>query len=61
LIFSEFYGQGAAMGWNPEMVDNTGLWEFVSAVGGFNKFHGGGEQSKPPTPDEHDALIAKYA
>lgn len=38
------------------------LWEFAAAVQGWAKANGGGENKpKPPTPEEHDALMALYA
>lgn len=48
------------MGWTPTQVDATGLWEFTAAVAGWNRAQGGEEAVKPPSPAEHDDLMAKY-
>lgn len=37
------------------------LWEFAAAVQGWSKANGGESKPKPPTPEEHDALMALYA
>lgn len=50
------------MGWNQRMVDETGLWEFMEALRGWNKAQGGDESAgvKPPTPEEHDRLVERF-
>lgn len=48
------------MGWTPAMVDATGLWEFSAAVTGWNRAQGGEPEAQAPTPEEHDAMVARY-
>jgi len=36
------------------------LWEFSQCVAGWNRAQGGEESVAPPSPDEHDEMIAKY-
>lgn len=33
----------------------------MAAVDGWKKANGGGEEVKPPTPEEHDAMMERYA
>lgn len=42
------------------MVDEIGLWEFGEAVSGWRAFNSTEDQSRPPTPEEHDEMVAKY-
>lgn len=45
----------------PSEVDDCSLWQFSAAVSGWVKANGGEEKPRSPTPEEHDALVAKYA
>lgn len=49
------------MGWTPRQVDELSFWELACAVAGFAQANGVEEKLEPPTPEEHDALLAKYA
>lgn len=55
-----FYGNGAAMGWNQRMVDETGLWEFTEAVRGYNAMQDGEPDLPAPSAEEHDELYARF-
>jgi hypothetical protein len=36
------------------------FWEFGAQVEGWSKANGGQPASTPPTPEEHDDLIARF-
>lgn len=48
------------MGFSPRDIDLWTWWEYRVCVSGWNKAHGGEQAMTPPTPDEHDALVAKH-
>ena len=49
------------MGFSPAAVDGCSLWEFLAARDGWIKANTVADQERPPTPEEHDALVEKYA
>ena len=48
------------MGFSPAEVDGCSLWQFLAARDGWIKANTTEDSSRPPTPEEHDALIAKW-
>jgi hypothetical protein len=49
------------MGWTPRDVDACSLWEFLAARDGWVLANSLPDQAKPPTPEEHDAMLEKWA
>jgi hypothetical protein len=47
------------MGFTPAEVDACSLWEFLAARDGWIRANST-EGERPPTPEEHDALVEKY-
>jgi hypothetical protein len=47
------------MGFTPAEVDACSLWQFLAARDGWIKANTV-ERDQTPTPEEHDALIAKW-
>lgn len=47
------------MGLSPREVDDLTPWEFAAAADGYRQANGGDAKSNPPTPDEHDDMIAR--
>lgn len=42
-------------------MDDCSLWELLAAAEGYRAAHSTEEEAvKPPTPEEHDAMMAKY-
>lgn len=58
--FETLYGLGAIIGLSPRQVDELTEWELSAAVDGWRAANCPDAGPKPPTPDEHDALVAKY-
>jgi hypothetical protein len=48
------------MGWTPAQVDTCSLWEFLAARDGWIKANTVSDGPGPPTPEEHDAMLAKW-
>lgn len=36
------------------------LSEYVAAIAAYNRANGAEDKPQAPTPEEHDALVAKY-
>jgi len=50
------------MGFAPADVWGMSLWEFRAAQAGWIKANSADDgKSQPPTPEEHDEMIAKHA
>lgn len=45
---------------SPKEVGDCSFWQFLCAVDGWKKAHGAEEKAQPPTPDEHDELVARF-
>lgn len=48
------------LGLSPRQVDEMHLGEYAAAIAAYNRANGAEEKPAAPTPDEHDALVAKY-
>jgi hypothetical protein len=49
------------MGFTPTEIDEMSFWEFLAARDGWIDANTADDgKLKPPTPEEHDAMIAKY-
>jgi len=48
------------MGMTPAEVDACSFWEFLAARDGWIAANAPPDQVRPPTPEEHDAMIAKW-
>lgn len=46
---------------NPRQVDQLTAWEFNAAVEGWRAANCPDEGPSPPTPAEHDAMVARFA
>lgn len=49
------------MGFTPAEVDDCSLWQFLAARDGWITANTIDEGPKAPTPEEHDALVAKWS
>lgn len=49
------------MHFSPAQVDDMSLWQFAACVNGWAKANGAETPAKPPSNEEHDALLAKFA
>jgi hypothetical protein len=48
------------MGFTPAQVDAMSLWEFLAVRDGWVAANSPADTLKPPTPEEHDAMLEKY-
>lgn len=60
IAFAALIGSGAAMHWPPSAVYACSFWEFFAASEGYRRANNPEEAPKPPTLEEHDALMAKH-
>jgi hypothetical protein len=49
------------MGFAPRQVDEMSFWEFLATRDGWIAANSAPDGAGPPTPEEHDAMIEKYA
>jgi hypothetical protein len=61
LRFADYYGAGAVIGLSARDVDDSSLWEIAAQSEAWARANGGDADKGPPSPEEHDALVAKYA
>lgn len=49
------------MGWTPAQTLAMSEWDFAVSVDGFMRMNGAEAKPAPPTDEEHDALVARFA
>jgi hypothetical protein len=47
------------MGFTPGEVDDCSIWQFLACRDGWVRANTV-EKTRPPTPEQHDAMIAKW-
>ncbi|HEY1878430.1 MAG TPA: hypothetical protein VGG68_00710 [Caulobacteraceae bacterium] len=48
------------MGFTPAEVDGCSIWQFLAARDGWIRANSMDDDVGPPTPEQHDAMIAKW-
>ncbi len=48
------------IGFAPDQVRACSFWDFLAAAEGYRAANSPEEGPKPPSPEEHDAMLAKY-
>lgn len=60
IIFSQLYGNGAAIGFSPRDVDECTLWEFAACIDGYNRAQGGEQPIPTMDEDELEEMMERH-